>query len=855
MKNSICMSLMLYHGFLAALTAHNPVEGLPQIEAVRARETIVVDGKLDEAVWQREGYSKLVQRDPIEGAEPTEKTSVLTAYTEGGLYVAGSCYYSGQDSIAGGLARRDEFIESDWFWFWIDPNYDRQNGFGFAVNPDGSIIDQRLYRDILTDNDWDGVWETAARKHSDCWTFEMFIPFSQLRFDKKEEYVWGVNFKRYILSNAEHDYFVMVPKDESGFVSRFGRLTGLEDIEPPARLFVSPSAMGKLNDYPGTRESPFYDDLRTGKNLGLDVKYGLTGNLTLDLAINPDFGQAEVDPAIINLSAFETFYSEKRAFFLEGSDIFYFGANPAGGVWGCYWSDPNIFYSRRIGRRPGGEPSHQGEVYSPEQTTILGAAKVSGKIRNWSIGSVNALTQREFAVVDSAGERFKDEIEPLTFYGVYRGMSEFNQGKQGLGFFLTHVHRDQNLPALSTINNTRAVVTGTDGWTFLGENQDWALIGKVAYSRVHGTKDRILKLQQSSTHYYQRPDFQFTSLDSNRTLLGGYMGRFGLRKMTGNSQFQTALGIISPGFDSNDLGYNSYGNIINMHVVGGYRWLEPTSWYRRIYLNLMTSRNFDFDGNRLFAQYYATGYILLPNYFAVNGSIQLTPDGLDLFSTRGGPILAYPGYTFLILNMSTDSRKNIQLAGNFTGRFARDSSRYQRYTLSWVVRPSSSIKFTLSANYSRILDHQQWVANVADSRTVYGYHYVFSDIDQVRVSATLRMDWGITPQLSLQAYFQPFIAVGDYSNYKELARPRSYDFEPYPFDAFNPDFNYKSLKGNIVLRWEYLPGSILYLVWTQDRANFDRPGEFSFSRDLRSLFNEEGDNIFFIKVSCLLSVY
>jgi len=829
-------------------------QDLPEIEAVRAKETITVDGLLDEAVWQREGYSRLIQRDPIEGAEPTEHTSVLIAYNDEGLYIAGMCFHSGPDSIVGGLARRDENVESDWFWFWIDPNYDRQNGFGFAVNPEGSIIDQRLYRDIMTDDDWDGVWEAAAVRHSDRWTFEIFIPFDQLRFDKADEYLWGVNFKRYILANAEHDYFAMVPKDELGFVSRFGALNGLRGVEPPPRLFVSPYASGQLNDYPGTTGSPFYSDMRYGRNMGLDIKYGLTGNLTLDLALNPDFGQAEVDPAVINLSAFETFYSEKRAFFLEGSDIFRFGANPAGGVWGCYWSDPSLFYSRRIGRQPAGSPVHEGDAYTPEQTTILGAAKVSGKIKNWSLGSVNAVTQREYALVDSDGIRFEDEIEPTTFYGIYRGMGEFNDGKQGLGFIITHANRDQDLPSLTSINNTRAIVVGADGWTFIGKNRNWAFIGKGAYSWVNGTRDRIGRLQQSSRHYYQRPDFESESLDTSRTLLDGYMGRFGLRTVGGNAHFQTALGIISPGFNVNDLGYNSYGNLINMHVVVGYRWLEPTSWYRRINLFGMTSRNFDFDGNRLFSQYYAAGYIQLLNYLSINSSLQLTPDGLDIFGTRGGPILAYPGYTVVSLNTNTDSRKTVQLSGNFYGQFASDRSYYQQYTLSCVVRPSSSFKITLSAGYTRILDHQQWVSNEADSAAAYGYHFVFSDIGQKRVSTTLRVDWGITPQLSLQAYFEPFFAVGDYSGFKELARARSYDFDPYYFDSFDPDFNFKSLKGNLVLRWEYLPGSLLYLVWTQNRVNTEWPGEFNLGRDVRALTNEAGDNIFFIKVSHMFSV-
>lgn len=205
--------------------------------------------------------------------------------------------------------------------------------------------------------------------------------------------------------------------------------------------------------------------------------------------------------------------------------------------------------------------------------------------------------------------------------------------------------------------------------------------------------------------------------------------------------------------------------------------------------------------------------------------------------------------------MNTDSRKNIQLRGNLSSRVSKDNSYYRRIGLSFVLRPSSSIKITLSADQERILNHQQWVSNVSDSTVPYEDHYVFSDIDQSLISAAMRIDWGITQKLSLQAYFQPLLAAGDYSNFKELARAKTHDFYPYLFDEFNPDFNVKSLKGNIVLRWEYLPGSILYLVLTHSRTNLDRPGEFNFGHDLRTLLNEDGKNIFLIKVSYLLNVY
>ncbi|MFC1619735.1 DUF5916 domain-containing protein [Candidatus Neomarinimicrobiota bacterium] len=828
-----------------------------QVEAMRAEDAIAVDGKLDEAAWAREGYSRLIQRDPLEGEEPTERTSVLLAYSDEGIFVAGTCYHTGADTIVGGMARKDRTVESDWFWFWIDPNYDRQNGYGFAVNPAGSMIDQRLYRDIMTDDDWDGVWEAAAIRYNNRWTFEMFIPFDQLRFDKEEEYTWGVNFKRYILANAEHDYFAMVPKDESGFVSRFGALNGLRGIEPPPRLFVSPYIGGQYNDYPGTSGNPFYNDVRTGQNLGLDIKYGITGNLTLDLAINPDFGQAEVDPAVINLTAFETFYEEKRAFFQEGSDIFSFGANPTGGLWGCAWYGPTMFYSRRIGRSPASSPEHDGEVYAPEQSTILGAAKISGKVANWSVGSINALTQEEFARVDSEGVRFKESIEPPSFYGIYRGLGEFNEGKQGLGFLVTTVQRNQELERLRMDNNDQALLAGVDGWAFLGAEQKWAFIGKMAWSHIEGSRERMVRVQRSSRHYFQRPDLEAAELDSNRTALNGWMGRYGLRKVGGNMELQTALGIISPGFNVNDLGYNSRGNVINWHVVGGYLWQEPGSWYRQIALRFMTSRNWDFEGNQLFAQYWHGGNFQQLNYVSWHWNIQYTPKTLEPFTTRGGPAIKGPAYTNLHIGFDTDSRKPVYFGSCITKQYVADGSIWS------VIDPRITFRLAASLNLSLGLElmtddyHRQYVGKVEDPETEYGERYIFATLDQKEVSGTLRLDWGVTPRLSVQAYVQPFVSVGAYSEFKE-AIARSLDFNPFDYenhaDYDDPDFNYKSFRANVVLRWEYMPGSLLYLVWTQNRADYEYPGEFDLGRDVRALADRSGDNVFFIKLSHMFSV-
>ncbi len=846
MKKSILVSIMAAAVIAAIPAAAGLIKTTASINARRATEKIVVDGVLSEAVWANPGYSSLIMRDPIEGADPTEKTEVYIAYDDAGIYVAGKCYHTGPDSIAGGLARRDKFVESDWFWFWIDPDNDNQTAFGFGVNPDGSIMDQKMYQDIYQEDDWNGIWESAARRDGNKWTFEMFIPYTQLRFSKQDEYEFGINFKRYVIKNAEGDWFVMVPKKENGFVSRFGTLTGIRGISPPSRLFIAPYAMGKSDYSPAARGGAFYQQDRWGSNMGLDLKYGITGNLTLDLAVNPDFGQAEVDPAVMNLSAFETYYSEKREFFIEGADIFSFGSNPAGGVWSCYWSDPRAFYSRRIGRTPAGSVTHTGEVSRNENTTILGASKVSGRIGSWKVGAISAVTQKEYGLVDSAGTRFKDPIEPLATYNVLRGMKEFNDGDQGLGFIFTGVSRKLDEKQLADINNSRALVGGIDGWTFFGKERAWAFMGNFIYSNVHGSEERIAVLQQSSTHYFQRPDLEYTDFDSTRTAISGYQGRFGIKKMRGNFTMQAALGFISPGFDVNDAGYIQSTNRINWHVVGQYRWLEPKSWYRQIYLSLMTSRNFDFDGNLLFKQTYGALTVVMPNYWVLNSNIQFTPDGLSTTLTRGGPLMGYAGYINSSASINTDSRKSVQAEVNFQNQDSNDKGFYRQFEVGLIYKPSSSVRLTLSGSGTTANDKQQWVSNIAGAAAPYGVHYVFSTIDYRVTALTMRMDWGITPRLSLQTYIQPFLAVGHYYGFKELAEAGTYEYNPYAYSG-NPDFNMKSFKANMVLRWEYLPGSLLYLVWTQNRSNFDNPGDYRFSRDMRSLFNTWSDNIIFVK--------
>ncbi len=845
------------------------------VQAKKINERIKIDGVLDEEVWGGNGYSDFVQSDPIDGGEPTEKTEVWIAYDESSLYVAARLYDSEPTKIIGRLVRRDEIVDSDSFSFAVDPYFDRMSGFLFVVNPSGSIADAILYNDGWRDYTWDGIWEWATKLDEKGWCVEIKIPFNQLRFPKKEFYTWGVNFHRFIKRKNEKDDFVWIPKEERGYVSHFAKLVGLENIKPKRLIDLFPYSVGKLNLYPSEEGNPF----RKGKDIfgdtGIDMKIGLKSNLTLDATINPDFGQVEVDPAVINLTAFETYYEEKRPFFIEGSNIFEFGYGGATRYSSFNWPNPYFFYSRRIGRAPQGHVSTDGYFHYPDRTTILGAFKLTGKVSGWNIGLINALTAREYAEIELIGERFKEEIEPFSYYGLLRAQREFKEGRKGFGFIVTSVLRDLKNKNLNSILNKRAFCLGFDGWTFLDKEKTWVITGWLGGSSVEGSKEDILRLQTSPQHYFQRPDASHVHLDENATSLRGLAGRLMLNKERGNFIFNTAIGFISPGFDSNDLGFQWGGDLINSHIFFGYAWYKPGKIFRYWFAGLGTYRNYDFGWNRIGEGYFLFGEAQFLNYWGFSLTTGYFPESLNKELTRGGPLAISPSGEFGFLKIYSDSRKPVVL---FIGLQRSSSVSGSRSWSSWFNirwKPRSNISISFGPEYSWDYSTSQWVQKVEDPlmKETYGKRYVFADFNSKTLSASIRVNWTFDPKLSFQLYLQPFFAIGKYSKFKELAKPRTYNFnifgdgvstitfednfytvdpdgygEAPPFSFYNPDFNFKSLRGTAVLRWEYLPGSVFYFVWTQNRYDLSYPGDFRFSRDFDILMKTPSDNIFMIKI-------
>ncbi len=849
------------------------------IIAVKTDEPIKIDGVLNEKVWQTKGYDEFVQSEPIDGGKPTEKTLVWVAYDKKNLYVAAKLYDSEPSKIIKQLLPRDDHMSSDWLVFDIDPYLDHRSGYSFVVNPSNSISDRVLYNDGDKDRTWNAVWQSATKTDKEGWTVEMKIPFSQLRFKKQKKFIWGINFRRKIKRKNEEVSFVWIPKGERGYVSHFAVLKGINNIDSGVHLEIIPYTVGIAKFSEGKEGNPFATGHEFGGNIGLDMKIGLRSNLTMDLTFNPDFGQVEVDPAVMNLTAYETYFREKRPFFIEGASIFEFGRGGVNMDININFTTPQLFYSRRIGRPPKGHAKTKGYVKYPDRTTILGAAKITGKIgNNWNIGIINSITAKEYAEIDNNGVRSRQEIEPFSDYGVIRIQKEFNKGKQGLGFMATGAYRsfgdDEN--NLSSIMNKRSNTFGIDGWSFLDKNKNWVLSGWLAYSDITGSKERIYDIQRSPQHYFQRPDADYLTLDKNATTLKGFAGKFTLNKESGHLFVSAGMGFISPGFDSTDMGYQRAGDVINGSATIGFVEYRPGKILRNWFVAASSAKNYDFGGNKTEDMYIGMLNLTLLNYWGGEIMVGHSPGAFDKETTRGGPMMHKTGGWMFLGSIHSDNRKKIVFHLHSKRSVSKEMGHSSFLGGFILWKPKTNLKIMMGPNYRYNYKTAQWITSKKDNhmQDTYNTRYIFSDIHQKTISAWFRINWTFTPRLSLSAYIQPFISVGDYDKIKELAKPKTYDFNIYgengstidfnnnkylidpdgsgpaqPFSLYNPDFNYKSLRGTIVLKWEFSPGSSFYLVWTQNRRDYQKNGIFSFKNDFFDMLKAPGDNIFLAKIT------
>ncbi|MGA2261335.1 MAG: DUF5916 domain-containing protein [Acidobacteriota bacterium] len=857
---------------------------VPSVRALRLTSPIDLDGRLVEPAWNSaQPAIGFKQYDPDEGKPETEKTDVRVLYDDQALYIGARMYDREPKKIRRGLTRRDDSeIDADWISIYLDPRHDHLTGAHFQVTSAGSLSDSVIYNDTFEDSSWDAVWDAKVTVDAQGWVAEIRIPFSQLRFSTGDHQTWGFNIQRYIQRKNETDWWELVPKKESGLASRMGHLEGLDEIPSHHHLDLLPYATGRAEYIQPSPGDPFSSGRRYFGNAGLDIKLGLTSNLTLDGTINPDFGQVEVDPAVVNLTAFETFYEEKRPFFLEGANIFgNFGRSGSNSFFGFNRETPSLFYSRRIGRTPQGSASGD-FIDEPSSTTILGASKLTGKTASgWSIGVLDAVTASEFARVDTVGVRSEVEVEPATNYLVGRLKRDLGQ-RASVGFLFTSVERDLSTASLSDLLDKRAYTFGADGHLLFGPKHDWAIVGSLVGSWLQGSPAAMLRLQTDSARYFQRPDATQVHLNPNATTLGGWNGQLDLNKNSGDVTVNAALWAVSPGFESNDLGYMTTADRAGAHGVLTWRKQNPDRWTRSRTLLVANWWTWNFKREMQGEGYFVLASATLHNYWNVNAVLNFLRPAFDDRLTRGGPSVRRPGEQNYSLGIQSDSRKRISLGVN--GNYGRtDAGGFSSdYSVSVAIKPSSSL--TVSTGPEISLNHTiaQYVTTTPDPLAVstFGNRYVFADLNEPQVSMTTRINYVFTPKVSLQMYIQPLLTTGQYHNFNELARPHTFDFLRYgadagtlaydagrqiytadpdgpgpaaPFSFANPDFNFKSLRVNAIFRWEWRLGSTLFLVWTQERQDNSHPGDFTLGRDVSSLFQAHADNVFAVKLAYWLT--
>lgn len=816
----------------------------PVAEAVRAQGALHIDGRLDEQAWAAAPViAGFTQMDPDEGMPVSQRTEVRILFDDDALYIGARLFDDGP--VTTRLGRRDmPLLDADWFGVVIDSYHGHQTGFVFDVNPSGvqrDAVKSMTPSGEEDDNSWDAVWDVATSIDEEGWTAEYRIPFSQLRFNQAQQQVWGIQLERLIGRRREYAVTTYTPKSQRGGIPAYGHLLGVQDVSAGERLELLPYvvARGEYVD-PGT--NPFRSDSEHAISGGLDARYRVTSDMTLNASINPDFGQVEVDPAVINLGVYETFFEEKRPFFIEGSDIFGFGGGNTG----------TLFYTRRVGRQPQlAPPSNRADV--PAATTILGAAKLSGRTAGgWSLGMMEAVTAREEATFRTDEGDATMAVEPLTNYFVARARRDMRSGQSSIGSMVTMTHRDLGEPALEAALRSSAYAIGFDGrheWA----NRSWVVYGNLALSHIRGTPEAMVAVQTASNHFFQRPDADHLDIDAGTTSMTGASALLALGRQAGEHwRGEVQVATTTPSYEINDLGFNYRTDRRDAQLTLHYLQQRPGSFWR----NYTISGRARVEGNyanEMIANWFtlSTSWRHL-SYWLIQTGITHSLRANDDRLTRGGPIAVRPANTNGYIYLSGDPRQNISWGMRLEGERTEFDGWYWGIGPEVVFKVSPRWNLTLTPQLSRAYVPAQYVGTIPDAgyEPTFGSQYVFAPLDQTTLAMETRLNYTFNPRLSLEVYAQPFISSGEYGDARYLAAPRTYTFEPYAGAVPDLDFNLRSLRGTAVLRWEWRPGSTLYAAWQQSRADYaPGVGDFEFGRDRRALFDAQPDNIFVLKAS------
>ncbi len=855
------------------MAQHNSNAPRKQLQAVRIEgQSPHLDGHLDDPIWKSAIWTTdFAQKEPVENGVPSVNTAVAIAWDDDAVYVGARMYCEHPESLAMYLDRHDNQGPAEQFIVTFDSYHDHRTAYGFGVNVAGVRFDRYNLSDNEGDRDfsYNPVWEAKTARDSVSWTCEMRIPFSQLRFNDIPAQVWGVQFNRWIPSRFEDIFWVVIPKNATGFSSWFGELNGIHDVKPSRRLELMPymaSNAGIAGESPHPND-PLHDRVTTDSRVGADLKMGLGPNLTLDATINPDFGQVEADPAVVNLSAYETSFSERRPFFSEGNELL----QPEG---------PSYFYSRRIGGAPRG-PANGDFVRYPENSTILGAAKVSGRISpKTSLGLLAALTGREKATVYDTTSQSEEKVvvEPATTYGLTAVRRDFGANGSSVGLLLTGISRDLGSNAdLKSILRSQAF-TGNFDWNLRFDGGKYDLIGYAGFSNVRGSTDVITRTQRAPAHYFQRPDDQDRlSVDTTRTAMTGFTAQVRGGKRAGKHWlWGGGANIESPDFELNDVGLLGSADDISQWGHLAYRETKPGKIFHNYYLELSWNGGWNGAGTNTYKEidFYTEG--TFKSFVNFSGYLALFPSTYADDFTRGGPLMKKLGSQEIHLSINSPYGRQTQYGTSLTYNWGERNSWSRSIKLTYSRRMGSGLAVSIVPSWNEYRDPLAWYGkDTSGGAATFGDRYIFATLRGSEARIGTRVNYYFSPVLSLEMYVEPFAASGNYSDHGELAAVGTNNLRTYGTDGTSiahdageyqvvdgsdsftlPDRNFgdRSFQSNVVLRWEFARGSAFYLVWQRNRSDERELGRRVRFRSLGDALTADGSDYVALKISYWIPV-
>ncbi|MDR3246746.1 MAG: carbohydrate binding family 9 domain-containing protein [Prevotellaceae bacterium] len=794
----------------------------------------VIDGRLEDSLWTAQGEwsEPFVQVMPYERVVSASPTKVKLFYDDRYIYVGVYCKDAEPEKMNRFINNRDENRLGDLISIAFDTYHDYRAAPEFNINLGGNKTDLIVTDKLSVNLSWNVVWEgkTHVNTTDSSWTAELRIPFSQLRYNKQSDNgVWGLHVRRIIRRNNEVQNWSLIPLKNNGHVFSFGEMHGMTELPQPGGIEILPYVMSKYRHAPRIPGSPYQTGDSRRANAGLDAKFALS-DFTMDMTINPDFGQIELDPSVMNLTAYETFYDEKRPFFLEGKHILDF-AN----------GSDMMFYSRRIGAAPSYTPENIDRVNSFAETKdnvpIIGALKLTGTNRDGvTLGLIQSVTARSTSKVSRNGTESKEIVEPLTNYTVARVQKNW-KGNTLLGGMITSVNRALDEPYLENFMVRNALTAGID-FSHYFNNRLYYVDMKGMFSSLNGTKEAIRLLQMNPVHYLQRASAaDYAGVDDSRTALngtGGYLkvGRRGNSKWVFSETFDWA----SSGFDLNDAGYLKQADLFSNTSEIEYRQTDVRHIFRSNRLTLIQKNQWDYGRNALNNYLGLNWRTMFLNRYEITLNELYGWNQLDTRQLRGGPDMRYNPYFTTEATFNTDRAERIVFTMKYIGNHHTDGyRRYNTLSPNLTFRMGNHVYLSGQFNYARNRDNLQYVATVASlpqtplwSGLTPSPVYVMGNMEQKTYGLTMNIQMNITPDISVQLYGSPFTSVAAYDDFKIAAATKSKVYEERfrrltadeIRDSFaNPDFHFNEFRSNLVARWEYLPGSTLYFVWEHRMSN------------------------------------